>query len=206
MQDTIKDAVTAALCSQTPPPIHRMYHEVPDTPRASLDIGMGKYREFSVPTKSGSADHSESSGKHVKIESPTSGTHLNCTGIGLSLPGCSTQPLDPFSPGQTPVPLPPSASLPLPRPAETEEEGEQRKMEQFAELVGRAFSAPLPEAIRSISQTPGPATSKSKIPAPEKYDGKQGPGCHNPAATRAGGAVMSSKWAILRPLVVHWPR
>jgi hypothetical protein len=49
-------------------------------------------------------------------------------------------------------------------------------MEQFAELVGCAFSTPLQEAIRSVSQTPGPATSKSKIPAPKKYDGKKGPG------------------------------
>jgi hypothetical protein len=49
-------------------------------------------------------------------------------------------------------------------------------MEQFAELVGHAFSAPLQEAIRSISQTPGPAASKSKILAPKKYNRKKGPG------------------------------
>jgi hypothetical protein len=61
LKDTLKDAVTAALHSQTPPPIPRMYHKVPDTPRAWLDTGKGKYREFSVLTKSGSADHSESS-------------------------------------------------------------------------------------------------------------------------------------------------
>jgi hypothetical protein len=85
LQDTIKDAVTAALHSQTPPPIHRTYYKVPDTPRASLDTGKGKYREYSVPTKSGSTDRSESSEKHIKIESPTSGTHLSSTGTGLSL-------------------------------------------------------------------------------------------------------------------------
>jgi hypothetical protein len=72
--------------------------------------------------------------------------------------------------------LPPRTTLPLPRPSETEEDREERKMEQFAELVGCAFSAPLQEVIRSLSQTPGPAASKSKIPAPEKYDGKKGPG------------------------------
>jgi hypothetical protein len=66
--------------------------------------------------------------------------------------------------------------LPLPRPAEKEEDKEERKMEQFAELVGHASSVPLQDAIRSISQTPGPATSKSKILAPEKYDGKKGLG------------------------------
>jgi hypothetical protein len=38
------------------------------------------------------------------------------------------------------------------------------------------FLAPLQEAIRSVSQTPGPAASKSKIPAPKKYNGKKGLG------------------------------
>jgi hypothetical protein len=155
LQDTIKDAVTAALCSQSPPPIHRMYHEVPDTTKASQDTGKGKYREFSGPTKLGSADRSESSENHVKIESPTSETHLSGAGTGLLLSGHSARSLDPLT------------SIPLPRPAETEEEKEERKMEQFAELVGCAFCTLLQEAIRSISQTPGPATSKSKIPAPE---------------------------------------
>jgi hypothetical protein len=48
-------------------------------------------------------------------------------------------------------------------------------MEQFAELVGCTFSAPLQPASRSVSQTPGPVASKSMIPASEKYDGKKGP-------------------------------
>jgi hypothetical protein len=142
LQDTIKDAITVALGSQTPPTVPRAYHKIPDTPRTSLDTWKGKYREFSIPTKFGSTDRSESSRKCVKIESPTSGTHLSRAGTSLSLSSHSTQPLDPFSPGQRPVPSPPTTSLPLPRPAETEEEGEQRKMEQFAELVGCAFSAP----------------------------------------------------------------
>jgi hypothetical protein len=175
-QDTLKDAVTTALRSQTPPPIPRTYHKVPGTPRAPLDTGKSKYREFSIQTKSGSADHSGSSEKHIKIESPTSGTHLSSTTTGLLLSSHSGRSLDPFSPGQMPVPSPPRTSLPLPRPSETEEEGEQRKMEHFAELMGLAFSAPLQEAIGSISQTPGPAASKSKIPAPEKYDRKKGLG------------------------------
>jgi hypothetical protein len=174
LQNTIKDAVTAALRSQTPPPVPRAYHEIPDTPRTSLDTGKGKYKEFSVLTKSGSTDRSESRGKCVKIVSPTRGTHLSGAGRSLSLSGNSTRPLDPFSPGQTPVPSPPTTLIPLPRPVETEEEWEQWKMEQFAVLVGRTFSAPLQEAIRSVSQTPGPTPSKSKIPAPEKYDAKKG--------------------------------
>jgi hypothetical protein len=61
MQDTIKDAIKVALCSQTPPTVPRAYCKIPDTPRTSLDTGKGKYREFSVLTKFGSADHSESS-------------------------------------------------------------------------------------------------------------------------------------------------
>jgi hypothetical protein len=176
LQDTIKDAATAAMRSQTPLPVPSTYQKISDTPRTSLDTGKGKYREFRVPTKLGSANRSESSRRRVKIESPTSGTHLSSTRKGLSLSGHPTRSLDPFSPGQTPVLSPPTTSLLLPRPTETEEEGEQRKMEQFAEIVGRAFSAPLQEAIRSVCQTPGSAASKSKIPAPEKYDGKRGPG------------------------------
>jgi hypothetical protein len=129
LQDTIKDDITAALCSQTPPTIPRAYHKIPDTPRTLLDTGKGKNREFSIPTKLGSTDRSESSRKHVKIESPTSGTHLSGAGTSLSLSGHSTRPQDPFSPGQTPISSPPSTSIPLPRPAEKEEEGEQWKME-----------------------------------------------------------------------------
>jgi hypothetical protein len=142
LQDTIKDTVTEALRSQTPLTVPRVYHEIPDTPRTSLDTGKGKYREFSIPTKLGSADRSESSRKHIKIEPPTSGTHLSGVGTSLSLSDHSTHPLDPFSPGQTPIPSLPATSIPLPRPAETEEEGEQEKMEQFAELVGHAFFGP----------------------------------------------------------------
>jgi hypothetical protein len=48
LQDTIKDTVTAALCSQTPPTVPRAYHEIPNTPRTLLDTGKGKYREFSI--------------------------------------------------------------------------------------------------------------------------------------------------------------
>jgi hypothetical protein len=176
LQDTTKDAITVAQCSQTPPTVPRAYHEISDTPWTLLDTWKGKYREFSVLSKFGFADRSESSRKHINIESPTSGTHLSGTGTSLSLSGHSTQPQDPFCPGQTPIPSAPSTSIPLPRPAETEEEGKQRKMEQFAELVGHAFSAPLQEAIRSVSQTPGPAANKSRIPAPGEYDGKKGPG------------------------------
>ncbi|CCO34032.1 Retrotransposable element Tf2 155 kDa protein type 1 [Rhizoctonia solani AG-1 IB] len=41
--------------------------------------------------------------------------------------------------------------------------------------MGRALSVPLQSTFRSLSQTPGPAQPKSKIPAPEKYDSKKGP-------------------------------
>jgi hypothetical protein len=90
LKDTIKDAITVALCSQTPPTVPRVYHKISDTPRTSLDNGKGKYREFSIPTKLGSTDHSESSRKCVKIESSTSGTHLSGAGTSLSLSGHST--------------------------------------------------------------------------------------------------------------------
>ncbi|GAB1526737.1 hypothetical protein RhiTH_009909 [Rhizoctonia solani] len=41
--------------------------------------------------------------------------------------------------------------------------------------MGRVLSVPLQSTFRGLSQTPGPAQAKSKIPAPEKYNGKKGP-------------------------------
>ncbi|KAJ1304966.1 hypothetical protein OPQ81_006098 [Rhizoctonia solani] len=41
--------------------------------------------------------------------------------------------------------------------------------------MGRAISVPLTSALRGVTQTPGPANRKSKIPSPEKFDGKKGP-------------------------------
>ncbi|CCO37117.1 Retrotransposable element Tf2 155 kDa protein type 2 [Rhizoctonia solani AG-1 IB] len=61
------------------------------------------------------------------------------------------------------------------QPGETEEEKENRTMHNLATIMGRALSVPLQSTFRSLSQTPGPAQPKSKIPAPEKYDGKKGP-------------------------------
>jgi hypothetical protein len=48
LQDTIKDAVTVALHSQTPPTVPRAYHEIPNTPRTLLDTGKGKYRNVTT--------------------------------------------------------------------------------------------------------------------------------------------------------------
>ncbi|CCO33351.1 Retrotransposon-like protein 1 AltName: Full=Paternally expressed gene 11 protein homolog [Rhizoctonia solani AG-1 IB] len=61
------------------------------------------------------------------------------------------------------------------QPGETEEEKEIRTMYNLATIMGRALSVPLQSTFRSLSQTPGPAQPKSKIPAPEKYDSKKGP-------------------------------
>ncbi|CEL62124.1 hypothetical protein RSOLAG1IB_10226 [Rhizoctonia solani AG-1 IB] len=41
--------------------------------------------------------------------------------------------------------------------------------------MARVLSVPLQSTFRSLSQTPGPAQPKCKIPAPEKYDSKKGP-------------------------------
>ncbi|CCO33782.1 hypothetical protein BN14_07868 [Rhizoctonia solani AG-1 IB] len=41
--------------------------------------------------------------------------------------------------------------------------------------MGRALSVLLHSTFRSLSQTPGPAQSTSKIPPCEKYNGKKGP-------------------------------
>ncbi|CCO35894.1 Retrotransposable element Tf2 155 kDa protein type 3 [Rhizoctonia solani AG-1 IB] len=48
-------------------------------------------------------------------------------------------------------------------------------MHNLATIMGRASSALLQSTFKSLSQTPGPAQPKSKIPAPEKYDSKKGP-------------------------------
>ncbi|KAJ1299365.1 hypothetical protein OPQ81_003761 [Rhizoctonia solani] len=48
-------------------------------------------------------------------------------------------------------------------------------MENLATVMGRAISVPLTLALRGVTQTPGPATPKSKIPSPEKFDGEKGP-------------------------------
>ncbi|CCO34606.1 similar to pol polyprotein [Rhizoctonia solani AG-1 IB] len=61
------------------------------------------------------------------------------------------------------------------QPGETEEEKENRTMHNLDTIMGRALSVPLQSTFRSLSQTPGPAQPKSKIPAPEKYDSKKGP-------------------------------
>ena len=44
----------------------------------------------------------------------------------------------------------------------------------LAAIVGHAFAQPMEQVIRANSQTPAPLASKSKIPAPEKFDGKKG--------------------------------
>ncbi|CCO31698.1 Retrotransposon-derived protein PEG10 AltName: Full=Embryonal carcinoma differentiation-regulated protein [Rhizoctonia solani AG-1 IB] len=48
-------------------------------------------------------------------------------------------------------------------------------MHNLATIMGRALSVLLQSTFRRLSQTPGPAQPKPKIPAPEKYDGKKGP-------------------------------
>lgn len=48
-------------------------------------------------------------------------------------------------------------------------------MALLGETLGRTLSGNLGTSIRGLTQTPGPNTIKSKIPGPEKYDGKRGP-------------------------------
>jgi hypothetical protein len=48
-------------------------------------------------------------------------------------------------------------------------------MHNLATIMGRALSVLLQSTFRSLSPTPGQAQPKSKVPAPEKYDGKKGP-------------------------------
>ena len=59
-------------------------------------------------------------------------------------------------------------------PQETDEEKEMRMFGNLAAIVGHAFAQPMEQVIRANSQTPAPSQPKSKIPAPEKFDGKKG--------------------------------
>ncbi|CAE6375206.1 unnamed protein product [Rhizoctonia solani] len=61
------------------------------------------------------------------------------------------------------------------QPGKSETEKENRTMHNLATIMGRALSVLLQSTLRSLAQTPGPAQPKSKIPSPEKYDGKKGP-------------------------------
>ncbi|QRV88668.1 Retrotransposon-derived protein PEG10 [Ceratobasidium sp. AG-Ba] len=62
-----------------------------------------------------------------------------------------------------------------PAPAqETKAQEELRTMSNIASVLQHALSRPLEQTVRAATQTPGPTNPKSKIPAPEKFSGKEG--------------------------------
>ncbi|QRW15704.1 Retrotransposon-derived protein PEG10 [Rhizoctonia solani] len=88
--------------------------------------------------------------------------------------------VDPSSTSQAAISNPLSKGYLSAQPGETNEEKEARILHNIATIMGRALSVPLQSTFRGLSQTPGPAQVKSKIPAPERYDGKKGPAAKSP--------------------------
>ncbi|QRW24389.1 Retrotransposon-derived protein PEG10 [Rhizoctonia solani] len=156
----------------------------PHTPprRAPSGSGSSGNKDLLVPIK----DEPDPKGKRVKLESPEPPKATPNTSWAIPH---TQEHLDP-NPEQlfnrpTPVDLPSTSqaatSSPLSKgylsaqPGETDEEKEARTLHNIATIMGRALSVPLQSTFRGLSQTPGPAQVKSKIPAPEKYNGKKGP-------------------------------
>ncbi|QRW17972.1 Retrotransposable element Tf2 protein [Rhizoctonia solani] len=140
-------------------------------------------RLFSITRASHTA---ESLALRVKLESPEppKTTPNTSWAIPHTQEHLDLNPEQPFI-RPTPVDLPSTSqaatSNPLSKgylsaqPGETDEEKEARTLHNIATIMGRALSVPLQSTFRGLSQTPGPAQAKSKIPAPEKYDSKKGP-------------------------------
>ncbi|KAJ1300833.1 hypothetical protein OPQ81_002473 [Rhizoctonia solani] len=154
---------------------------VEDTPKTPTGLGHSKSLDFFIPNKS--REEPEGKGKSVKVEPSPGPSHL----LRPKQTGTHHEPE--FFPSPTTVEeLPrephahkPSASIPAtsayapPCPQETAEEREARMMENLATAIGRAVSVPLISALMDVTQTPGSTTPKSKVPSPEKFDGKKGP-------------------------------
>ncbi|QRW19998.1 Retrotransposon-derived protein PEG10 [Rhizoctonia solani] len=159
--------VPSSIDPYTPP--RRIFTVIDNTLKAPSGSGSSGNKDFLVPIK----DEPDPKGKRVKLESPEPPKTTPNTSWAILH---TQEHLDP-SPEQpfirpTPVDLP-SASQAATR--ETNEEKEARTLHNIATIMGRALSVPLQSTFRGLSQTPGPHQGKSKIPAPEKYNGKKGP-------------------------------
>ncbi|KAB5587789.1 Retrotransposon-derived protein PEG10 [Ceratobasidium theobromae] len=172
VSDALSEALTTCSSPTTTAAYSQSFLSIPETPRTSLDTGKRRSSivDTLVPIKDGAEDPS-GKGKGVKFESPLPPPFSPL----LALPGSSStrpQPSPIF-----PTPLPTSQATPGPVPPPTLQGGDQA-MQQTADLAAlleRALSQPLEQIVRAATQTPGPTQLKSKIPAPEKYDGKKGP-------------------------------
>ncbi|CCO34025.1 Retrotransposable element Tf2 155 kDa protein type 2 [Rhizoctonia solani AG-1 IB] len=180
----VENTIQRLLPSPAAPEPHttsrRTFITVEDTPRAVSGLSSSGNRDFLVPVKTG--DKTEGKGKKtVKLESPEPSRMWKLLHTPLSLkppqvvvPGTPERPKFPTEPANTSHTNQDEGFIAA-QPGETEEEKEIRTMHNLATIMGRALSVLLQSAFRSLSQTPGPAQPKSKIPAPEKYEGKKGP-------------------------------
>ncbi|CCO31291.1 Retrotransposon-derived protein PEG10 AltName: Full=Embryonal carcinoma differentiation regulated protein [Rhizoctonia solani AG-1 IB] len=180
VENTIQRLLPSSAAPEPHTPSRRTFITVEDIPRAVSGLSRSGNRDFLVPVKTG--DETEGKGKKtVKLESPEPSRMWKLLHTPLSLepppfvvPGTPERPKFPTEPVNTSHTNQNKGFIAA-QPGETEEEKKNRTMHNLATIMGRALSVPLQSTFRSLSQTPGPAQPKSKIPAPEKYDGKKGP-------------------------------
>ncbi|CCO34910.1 Retrotransposon-derived protein PEG10 AltName: Full=Embryonal carcinoma differentiation-regulated protein [Rhizoctonia solani AG-1 IB] len=180
VEDTIQRLLPVPAAPEPHTPSRRTFITVEDTPRAATGSGSSGNRDFLVPVKTGE-ETEEKGKKKVKLESPEPSRMWKLSHTPLSLgppqvvvPDTIERPRSPIERVITPHSNEDEGFIAA-QPGETEEEKENRTMHNLATIMGRALSVLLQSTFRSLSQTPGPAQPKSRIPAPEKYDGKKGP-------------------------------
>ncbi|CCO34987.1 Retrotransposable element Tf2 155 kDa protein type 3 [Rhizoctonia solani AG-1 IB] len=164
VENTIQRLLPSSAALEPHTPSRRTFITVEDTPRAVSGLSSSGNRDFLFPVKTG--DETEGKGKKtVKLESPEPSRMWKLSHTPLSL-----------EPPQVVVPGTPERPKSPTEPVNTSHTNQDRGF--IAAQPGateEALSVLLQSTFRSLSQTPGPAQPKSKIPAPEKYDGKKGP-------------------------------
>ncbi|GAB1525960.1 hypothetical protein RhiTH_009126 [Rhizoctonia solani] len=182
VESAIQRLLTAPSSTDPHTPPRRVFTVIDNTPKAPSGSGSSGNKDFLVPIK----DEPDPKGKSVKLESPDppKATPNTSWAIPHTQEHLDLNPEQPFI-RPTPVGLPSTSqaatSNPLSKgylsaqPGETDEEKEARTLHNIATIMGRALSVPLQSTFMGLSQTPGPAQVKSKIPAPEKYNRKKGP-------------------------------
>ncbi|CCO35959.1 hypothetical protein RSOLAG1IB_12577 [Rhizoctonia solani AG-1 IB] len=180
VEDTIQHLLPVPAAPEPHTLSRRTFNTVEDTPRAVTGSGISRNMDFLIPVKTGE-ETEEKGKKKVKLESPEPSRMWKVLHTPLSLgpphvvvPDTTERPRSPIEQVITPRTSEDKGFIAA-QPGETEEEKENRTMHNLATIVGRALSVPLQSTFMSLSQTPGPAQLKLKIPAPEKYDGKKGP-------------------------------
>ncbi|GAB1526407.1 hypothetical protein RhiTH_009574 [Rhizoctonia solani] len=182
VESAIQHLLTVPSSTDPHTPPRRVFTVIENTPKSPSGSGSSGNKDFLVPIK----DEPDPKGKRVKLESPEppKATQNTSWAIPHTQEHLDPNLEQPFI-GPTPVDLPSTSqaatSNPLSKgylsaqPGETNEEKEARTLHNIATIMGRALSVPLQSTLRGLSQTPGPAQVKSKIPAPEMYNGKNGP-------------------------------